>query len=127
MAHAYADRSHAVETLAELLQVDAAGLPSRAERLLDASAGKDTNGGTVFRPYLTAGLTIANSKNTTRVHEAEGVVFDQPITTIRALVNEQASWDAGLVVPDEWTVDAVIRRLFGRPRGSRIASVASRF
>lgn len=127
MAHPYASRPAALGTLAELLQVSVEELPGRAERLLDTSAGKDEAGGTVFRPYLTAGLTIANSKNTTRVHEAEGVVFDQPITTIRALINEQASWDADLVVPDEWTVDAVIRRLFGRPRGSRIASVASRF
>jgi len=113
VAHAYADREAAVETLEELLETEPT---ARALGLLDATAGT-VDDEPVYRPFLTAALVFASARNTRRVHEAEGVKFDTPLTTILALLDEQAAWDADVTIPPQWTVEAVRERLTPKPGG----------
>lgn len=123
MPHAYAERATAVAALTDLL---GGPPPERAETLLDSAAGTN-DAGTVYRPHIVAALTMANARSTTRLHSADGAQFDAPITTIRALIAEQAAWDANLDVPQEWSAAAVRARLLGGSTASRLAHVTTSF
>lgn len=81
--------------------------------LLDASAGTDASAETVYRPYAVAAYLWITSKNTQRLHEARGAVFDDPRSTIDGLLGMQVPWDAGLTIADEWTVEALRRAAGG--------------
>jgi len=59
-----------------------------------------------YRPYAVVALILGNAQHYAKVLEAEGVIFSDPIVTIRALLHMQEAWDEALDldVPTQWTV-----------------------
>lgn len=83
-------------TAAGTLVAELTGLaaPSDVDNLLGESAGTHTSETvTVYRPYLVAALILKRALNTRRLKEARGAVFDNPVVTIRGLMQQQASFD----------------------------------
>lgn len=87
-------------TLVQALAFDRADIST----LLDASAGKNDASETVYRPYAVAAFLWITSKNTQRLHEARGAVFDDPQSTIDGLLASQAPFDLGLTISEGWSV-----------------------
>lgn len=98
----------AATTLVQALAFDRADISD----LLDASAGTGPTG-TTYRPYAVAAFLWITSKNTQRLLEARGAVFEHPQAMIDGLLGMQAPWDVGLSIPAEWTVDALRRTATG--------------
>lgn len=96
-------------TLVQALAFDRADISD----LLDASAGTNASGETVHRPYATAAFLWITAKNTQRLLEARGAVFEHPRQMIDGLLGMQVPWDAGLTIADEWTVEALRRAAGG--------------
>lgn len=68
--------------------------PSDLDNLLGDTAGKHTSETvTVYRPYYVAARILERVLNTSRLQEAEGVIFDRPAVTIRAFMRQQAAED----------------------------------
>lgn len=82
--------------------------------LLDASAGLDSSATPTYRPYAVAAFLWITSKNTQRLHEAEGAVFDDPQRMIAGLLASQAPFDIGLTIPEGWSVSE-LRAMTGAP------------
>lgn len=80
--------------------------------LLDASAGT-SSAGTTYRPYAVAAFLWITSKNTQRLLEARGAVFEHPQRMIDGLLAMQEPWDVGLTIPEAWTIDALKRTAGG--------------
>lgn len=81
--------------------------------LLDTSAGTNASDETVYRPYAVAAFLWITSKNTQRLLEARGAVFEHPQRMIDGLLGMQAPWDADLTIADEWTVESLRRAAGG--------------
>lgn len=72
--------------------------PTDLDSLLTDSAGKHTSDTvTVYRPYYVAARLLERALNTRRLQSADGAVFDKPITTIRALMRQQAARDEAVL------------------------------
>jgi hypothetical protein len=97
---------------AQALVEELAFVRSDTQALLEQSAGETSEAVTVYRPYIVAFYLWWTSKNTQRLQEAEGAVFERQRRAMRDLLNSQEIHDVNLTIPENWTV-AAMRRLLG--------------